>query len=449
MVKNLLAALAALALAPAVAAQAPVERVGAHFTLQFHPGRLPVELAGKLADEALAAVESTWAPIERLVGAAKASPTVVHLYSVTTDYRAKEKEIASSVGMRHHVVAHATREAHADIWPALAAKDLETIGLPEATRESLVRAAAELLVGQRSAVIAIDPWLAEVVAVAVLEGKQALAPAYGVDWAFDSRRRLFDSCASPPTLRSVVQKERPAAGLEFEWAENEKAMVAQLFAASGGDWARKLLQSPGKTGTNWRVVRDAAVERVLGKDWSKSEAKWQKQIAAVRCPFWVVSPHVERQGARLLLVGSSEDASTVFAQQPVPVGSYRIKARCQIASASDSSLRIQLDWDQTSMAGVLVSRHLVEVGEWRDDGKGWRIDRAAKATIPYDTPFDLVVEVGVVPNTLVVTIDGVETLRWDCTARTMRGVWSVARNAGVAVLDGLVIEAVAAPAKGR
>jgi hypothetical protein len=308
-----------------------------------------------------------------------------------------------------------------------------------------VLAAAEAVAAQRAPVVAIDPWLAHVFAYAVLEGKQAQSPVYGVDYVFDNRRYEYASSDNPPKLRSVLLSVPPTTPGEFVWAEETKVLAAQLFAGCGAEWARKLLQSPSKPTKDVRAVRDAAVERVLGKDWAKTEAKWQKQIAAIKVPFWIVSPLVVHHGKRLALVGTRETASTVFAEDPVPKGAYRIKATCALSGVdSGGGLRIQLDWDEESLIGVRLHQDLIDLALWVEGDPDWKVLTQGKAAIALHKPFDVAIDVGVEPNNLVLRIDGVEVLRWDCSKRAMRGSWSLANNEAVSFVEDLRIEPVAA-----
>ncbi len=423
-------------------------RTGPHFVVHFHAGKLAAELTGRLADEALAAAEYAWAPAERLLGTQRGELTTIHVHAAESAYRTLARQHSTNNGFLPQFLRHAEKEAQVAMLPELAPADLTILGLPRTTKDSIVLVAAEAFASQRAPVVATDPWLAQVFAYGVLEGKQAQASVYGVDFVFDNRRFNYAGRDDAPMLQLALMSKPPKDGGEFTMAEEIKVFAAQLFAGSGNDWARKLLQSPSKALKEVRFVREAAVERMLGKDWAKTQAKWHKQIKAAKVPFSIASPLVTHLGKRLVLVGNENRSCTVYAEDPVPAGAYRILATCELTSAAtDSPFRIQLDAQDAGMLGVWLRKGRVHLDQWTQATDDWDVLVEGKAPITRGIAFTVAIEVGAEPGKLVVRIDGQEVLRWDCSKRTMRGKWSLANGEGVGYVEGLRIEPITAPGK--
>ncbi len=222
-----------LGLAGAAGAQAePLTEAGPHFVVQFHRAQLPEMLALRLSAAALAVAESTWPVVERQLLARPGPPATIHVHARESDFRAVEKTLTGAGNLRELVVRHATQEAHVLLWPTLEAADLELTGLPVSTQELLLRGAAELLAAQKSTAVAIDPWLAEVFAFAVMEGKSAQPAKYGVDPLFDSRRFEHADAATKPSLRSWVVGTGPLRSRdERVFADEGKVLVYRYLLA--------------------------------------------------------------------------------------------------------------------------------------------------------------------------------------------------------------------------
>lgn len=434
-------ALAAASAAPLAAQSATVVETGPHVAVQLHCGALTEPLGRRLAAAALAAAEGTWPTVERLLLLRPGKPATIELHADEAAFRAIEKTATSASRFRELVVHLDRQEAHVLLWPQLLPRDLEIVGLPAPTRDLVVRAAAQLFAAQKSTAVLVDPWLAEVFAYAVLEGKQAQSPKYGVDAVFDSRRWNHEGAGEKPTLRRwVTEAARSATRAELEIAEEGKCLAAQLLAGCGADWARRFLANPLRPGDSARVVREAAVERLLGTDWQKNEARWQKQLAAIRVPFYVRSPMVAPAGRRLLLLGSPDQAATLNGAAALPQGPFRICATCELVAPEEDGLRLQLDWDEQSLLGVFLRPGAVRLSQW-EPGKPWAVLDEGKAAIANGRPFDVVAEVDAERGVLTVAIDGTVALRWPYGARGMRGLWSLAKNEIPAYVEGLRVEA--------
>jgi hypothetical protein len=421
--------------------QQPIERTGSAFAITLQRGKLDEALAGRLADEALAVADGVFPAIERtLLIRRAAKPSRIHLHAVEATFRGVEKARTGFGALRQRVATLAQQEAHVLLWPQLLATDLAAVGLPGPTRTDIALVAAQLLAAQKSTAAVTDPWLAEVFAYAMLEGKQAQPPRFGIDPAFDSRRFLHRWRAKEAnSLRYWVTELEPKPEANaVAYAEEGKCLAAQLLATGGGDWARRLLQEPARPGSTALVVRETAVERVLGGDWAKIDARWRKQIAGLEVPFYVLNPMVMPQGKRWVMVGTPDRAATLDCHEPLPEGPYCVRASFELRAPDDDGVRVQLDWNDASYIGLFFRAGDVRLMEWQP-GKPWTEIRKVPVPIANGRPFDVAVEVGAVAGTLVVRVDGAECLRWP-HGRTMRGSWSIAKNEIPVLVEGLCVE---------
>ncbi len=417
------------------AQQEPVVTQGKQLAVQFHRGKLPEAPGLRLSAEALEAAESRVPAIERLL-LIRAAPATIHVHADPAAYRAIEKQVTGAQGLRNLLVDAARQEAHVLLRPQLAAGDLELVGLPRPTQDGIVRAVAQLLAAQKSRAAVADPWLGEVFAWAVLEGAAPL-PKPGVDPWIDSRRWHLSTAVAlrtwvmdPPRISKVDDQHRQDA---------VQCMIAQLISARGDDWARRWLQNPLKATESVHTVREGAVERILGRDWTKMRARWESAIKALDVPFHVQSPMLQVDGKRWLFVGSSAESASMTAQRPLPEGPYRIAATCEVRPDSED-LRLELDWDSQSLLGVFLKPGAVELDQWV--ANAWHKIASSRAPIVAGKPFDVAVEVGRESEHLTVVVDGERVLRWRYSPRTMRGPWSIANNNGVAWIQDLRAEAI-------
>lgn len=430
----------------ASAQQEPVVRTGPHFEIRCHRAKLPEALAGRLADEALAAAESAWPAIDRLLQVRFAKPAPIDLYALEADFRGVEAGLGGVRGLAQLAVSYAAPApaAHVVVWPQLLTADLELLGLPATTRDLVVRAAGQLAAAVRSPAAAKDPWLAEVVGYAVLETRATARPKPGGDPTYDSRRWWHGAHGEPPSLRHwVTAPGRPGNDDEVLHWEEAKCLSAQLLGGVGPDWARRLLQAPARATDPALAIREAAIERLLGKDWAKIDERWRKQLAAIQVPLFAQSPMVSAVDGRLLLVGSPQREALLNWEAPLPAGPYRVAFRAEVQRDEGGGLRLILDWDGTSLIGCFLEPGAVEIHEWRDRGQ-WSLLKRAKAPIAAKKPFEVAAEVGAAPGQLALRIDGVELLRWGYDGRGMHGKCSLAKNSGPAWVENLRIEPIGA-----
>lgn len=430
--------LAAFCLASPLAAQTPTVRTGPHFVVHLHGGTLPTALVERLADSALTAAESAWPWLERLLAAKAGKPANLHLHTDEPTFRAAQKTAALSP-FRDAFVDFATQQAQVLIWPKLSPKALELTGLPDPTAHELVRCAAMLVAAQFSSAAQADPWLAELVAWGLLEEMQNPKHAFGVDPAYDTRRQpLVRKLAANELLvlrGTILDFEVPASREAVAEDDAHQCLVARTMAATGKDWAQKLLAKPTKK--TRAEIRQAAVERVFGTNWNKTEGLFLKLHQNAR-PLWqLTAPMAALRDGRLLCVGVTQQSMQFQAVELPGPGDYAIRGTFEIRPCDDDAFRIQLDWDGKSMIACFFAVGKWSVEKW-EVGGNWQKLAEGKAPIFPKVPFEASVEVG---KNVRMLVFGQEIAAWDYGARTMRGRWSVGVNDCVVWIDKLRYEA--------
>jgi hypothetical protein len=353
-----LARLALLTLAPFLPAQTPepLKRAGAHFVVEFHAAKLPDALAARLADESLAAAESAWPVLEKLVAVHPDPPLTIHVHVEPAPFRAIEQKLSTYKVPVEAVADLAAREAHVKLWPELSVQALEQVGLPATTAANILFQAARCTIAAAAATPADDPWYAEVVAYQVLETVTNPTAASGVDAAYDTRRWrgwYWRKDAPIESKRFVADVSTPTIPIDWEVQQGTRAMLAQLLASTGSGWARKLLAKPKKAGASVGDTRVAAVESVLGSDWGKIDSRYEKMLKTVRPAWLVLQPELVMRKNRWLLVGAGNHAATAsLAELHPPRGDYAIRGKFAMEGLGTAQLRVQLDWDGKSLVGV-------------------------------------------------------------------------------------------------
>lgn len=423
-------------------ASAPIGRTGAHAVVQLHPGALAPALAERLADEAQRAAESAWPVIDDWLGTKLQKPVRLHVYADEPAYRAAATANGASLPLESFARL-AEGEAHVLLWPLLSVKATALVGLPEPTRQELIARCAQLAAVQAAPFAVADPWLGEVFGYAVLEEIVNPKHQFGCDPAYDARRakvwqKLVDRqpvLLQPRILDFAARTTRA----EHDDHETDKCLVARMLAASGKGWAKKLFTKPPKKATTRSEIRSAAVDRVLGTDWLKTESLFTKHCQTIR-PVWrETAPMASWRDGKLWLAGTAEKAQQMQALEPPPSGDYRIRGRFTISPCNDSTFRLQLDWRDNSMIGCFFGVDVYSIEKWTT-GNEWETLAQGKAPIAAGKPFDAAVEVG---KQVKLFVDGVEIASWDPGARTMRGHWSVGVNDCVVQVEGLQLEAIA------
>jgi hypothetical protein len=425
----------------ALAAQAPIVCTGAHFAVHVHPGATAAPVAQRIGDSALAAAESMWPVLEKSLGVKTAKPATLHVYCDVAAFRA----LAGAPPFRAELVRFDAQEAHVALQPVLSPKALELVGLPDPTAHALMRGAAMLVAAQGSPAVAADPWLGEVLAWGLLEELTNPTHEFGLDPAYDSRRwpvvRKLDA-SEPLVLRSTIfDFSVPATRDAADEADGHRAMLARTMAAVAKDWAKKLLAKPPKKAGTPTEVRGAAVDRVLGSDWVKTESLFNKLHLHVKPMFHVTAPMAARRDGKILCAGTSTESMHVQAAQAPKPGPYTIRGTFTVQPCNDDGLRIQLDWDQKSLVGVFLHAGKWSVERWEVGGQ-WTKLAGGPAPLTKGVPWEIAV---VVDKNVRVLLGDQEIAAWDYGERKMRGRWAIGVNDCVVTIDGLRCEQASGP----
>ncbi|MEO6593617.1 MAG: hypothetical protein ABIP94_02565 [Planctomycetota bacterium] len=441
-------AAAVLAFGIAAGAQEPLVRTGPHFAVHFHAGALPGPLAARLVDDALAVAEGTWLSLEKLLGLRTLEPSALHVYAEEPEFRALEKQHRPTGLPRESLVLLEPRQAHVLLWPRLSLQAYQIVGVPEPLRQAIVSDCAQLAAAQHSSAAIEDPWLAEVFAYAVLEGMINPKHEFGLEPAYDTRRLVIYhdyEQRRPRELRGTILDFSVATTKqEVELQEEKKCLMAQMMAATGGSWAKKLLGSTPKKDTPRAVLRNDSVDSVLGSKWPRIESQFTKMCQKIK-PVWrESSPMAALRDGRLLVVGDPDHAAQFHALKPPPAGGYAIRGTFEVKPCGEDSFRLQVDWDEQSMIGCFFGVGRVRVERWNiGDGK-WDKLAEGKAPITAGVPFEGAVEVGA---TVRVLVGGNEYCNWEPGDRKMHGLWSFGTNDCVVLVEKLRIEPLVAGKK--
>jgi hypothetical protein len=438
------AAVAAASLLAVARAQAPAPlvRPGAHFVVHLHPGKLPPALAAQLADESLAAAESAWAKTAEWLSLREQKPPAIHVHAEVAAYRAIEKQHGGGAVSIESIGRLEAQEAHVLLWPTLSEKAMAIVGLPSSTGQAIVQRAAQLSAAQFAPAAVKDPWLAEVFGYAVLESIVNPGHKFGLEPAYDTRRSFYFQLLEerqPPQLKSMVLDfEVPATRRDHDDEEERKCTMAQMMAATGPDWAKKLLTKTTRKATARVDTRFAAIESVLGSNWVKTESLFSKLGQNVK-PVWKENlPMTTVRGKRLMMVGNDDHTASFHAVQLPKKGSdYTLRGTFELQPCGDDSCRLQLDWDEKSMIGVFFRPGKYQVKRWATGGD-WEMLKEGNAPIVPKQPFEAAVEVG--KTQVRVLIGGAEVGTWPCGDRGMHGRWLMAVNDCVVFIENLHIE---------
>jgi len=415
-------------------AQDPQSR---YFTIVFEPGTVAGDLATRFVSEAVRAADAAGAAAEKLLQTkfTKKPKLVVHADKKT--FRSCEKEQSKEPCIVDEFCVPDGSAAHVLVRPLLERALAMQIGLPELTRQGLMRCAAQTLVASHSPQAAADPWLAAIVAFGVLEGLTNPAGTCGVDPHFDERRLwhtvttlgLPGMDLAPRVADTAPPKDRDGYDLLVE----RTAMAAQLLAKDGPGWARRLLAKPAKT-TDLGAARLRAFESVLGKDWTKTETKWGALRQSSRA-VWRPQNEVRAVAKGFQLAG---DETTAVLQAAVS-----LRLPCAVSGTvtmrgETPEFRVELDWDGESLLAVWFKRGECKVQEFTSKGK-WKTAplKQVSAPIPEGQPFDFRIRM---TDVVAVTVDGVDVLAVPCGERKMQGSWQVAANYGIVLFENLRIE---------
>ncbi|HEU4417896.1 MAG TPA: hypothetical protein VFT55_03100 [Planctomycetota bacterium] len=434
---------AALLLVGAAAAQADVTRTGRTFAVTLHRGNLPLAVAGRLADEALAAAERVRPALDQFTLCPAKKP-VIHVYADERPFRALAAETTKLAFDVEGFVQMTAGCAHVLLWPCLEAGDYSLVGLPPDTEYQVMLQAVQFAVFQRRAWVKDDPWRAAVVAHGIVD--EMLHPGAATGVPVFVNRRYWDAVLAKgraPRLRDEIDlTDAPADRSSFDARTQAMRLVAQTLASAGSGAIGRLLLMPDETLPSIAAQRAAAVESILGKDWKTIEERFAKVLSSLHPQWEVSSPAVAWRAGRLLFFGpaSTESGATLTAIEPPPPGAYAIRATCELVPGRTKDLRVQLDWDEASVLACFVQDDEFWVARWEHGGTTWQKLLIVKSPVVAGRPFALSIEVDA---KLHVVVDDKQVFEFDYGPRTMRGRWSIAKNLGPVWLTDLRCEPLA------
>lgn len=423
----------------ALAAQdgAAVTATGKHFMVEFRPGKMPDDVARLLADDALAAAEAAWPAIQKAVAVKLAAPPRLVIHADEAAYRAAERASSKAASLLDDFVLGDGTEAHLPLF-VMAKEVVLATGLPENTRQTLQRCAVQAVVLQSSEAARQDPWLAELIGFGVAESLTNPKLADGVDPLFDWRRGWLagqaDDDRAGSLIRLVLDTEQTKDAAEARGQRNLSAVVAQAMAGASSSWPRKLLGKSTKT-LGLLPYRLAVFEGVFGKDRDKMQAQWRATCKAVH-PVWTCFGSVASRDGGLLLVGGTT-LSWISQIASLPPSDYAVCGTFRIDPTGLGNVRIELDWDQSSLVGVWCRADEVAVERWLGKGDWEKPLFEGRAPVKLGTPFELRIEVG---NPLRVRIGGNLVAEVPVPGRTWRGTWKVAANDSIVHIANLRVE---------
>jgi hypothetical protein len=433
-------------LTPVLAAQEPYRAEGKFCIVEVLRGKVPEDLALLLGNDAVAAADLAGAATEKLLQARFATKPRLVLHGDESSFRAVEKSDTEWAFLVEEFCLADASTAHVLLRPVLQGKIGVQIGLPEPTRQSVLRCAAQLLAMQQSDAVRADPWLAEIVAMGVLEGITNPRGTFGLDPWFDSRRTYHANNTKdghvfeirPKLLETGLPLDRDA----YDVRCHHVTLVSQFLVKESGAWARRLVsKAPKDTGVVPNRIR--VFESVVGKDWTKVQARWAALLKTLQ-PVWISDGHVRAVGGGFVLAGSREQRAGVFPVAKVMAGDHAIRARVNCCGSEDVEIQFGLDSDDKSLIAVLIREQECSIAEFIV-GAGWQKDRVkVKTAVPTTTPIEVEVRVD---QQIRLFVDGKELASTPRGNRSMRGQWSVSVHDMVATVENLRIEPLPAPKK--
>jgi hypothetical protein len=437
-------AAASLLTVAGLAAQDGLTRAGPTFVVTLHPGKLDAEVAARLADEALAAAESTRPVLDKLYQR-PAKPPAIHVYAARQEYETAAKEPAWTF-VRDMVCERENAVSHVLLQPALSKRVSAAIGLPDSTRNDIVVQAAMLAACDRSELARKDSRCAEIFAAGVLNATVFTDARDGVDPLRDARFWYLarEARTKPRSLRSLCDMVYPVATRsEYDYVLQGNAAMAQLFASTGTGWAKKLLNAKVKDNELLVERRTTAVQAVLGADDKRNEERFAKLLTASAPRFRVLTPLVALRGGRILMAASTKEYARFGNAFPPPSGPYAVRATVELVDTGANTLSFVLDTTQATFVEVMCRGNQIRVATraTTDADAEWQ---TFPAPIEVGKPFALSIEVR---DTIRVLVDSQQVADRPLAGRTMRNDWGVSILDGMAWIENPRCEPLDAPAK--
>ncbi|MBZ0151525.1 MAG: hypothetical protein K8J09_08335 [Planctomycetes bacterium] len=422
------------------------QRLGKRFVIELRPGDLAASLAGPLATRALGVVEAAWPVYKKVLGARDGKPAALVLHRDANEFRTLSRQV-----WPFDVDGFVGKDGagHVLLSPEVKAPVLDSIGLPPASREALLRVAAELVARQVIAdADAVDDhdWMCWILTMGALEAVTDPKREFGVDQGYEMRRSWIQhfhdgksTRLDPVRLISTAPKNTD----DWRWMLAYSALTAEVFAEAAPGWVKKLLAKPKPPrviAADWPWRREAAVLSVCG-DLHKAEARFAKVVRALATNWDSGDGQWARVGERLLLV--ADPKMLMLNKVPLPKGDYAITARVEFGPGVDEVQVWLTDAPQRLVLSLrpgdaVLTAYTMATKKWLGRTR-YAPDQEWKA------PFDLRIEV--TAGLVRVAIDGAPRL--ECKREEADGppVFGLSVSGGCAWIEAPRIDPLAAPAK--
>jgi hypothetical protein len=412
-------------------APAAVARDGKHYRVEFHPGALPEALAGRLADDALAAAESGWPLLDRRLGIRLKAPPVVHVFADGEEFR--RAGVPQLVSRGEFASADAAA-GFVRMTPALSTPLLGVAGLPWPTCCAVLRLAIRTSVAQQlPGVDPNDDWTVDLLVLATSEDTIDPLRKPGVDAGRDTRRCRWDSdWGRAQQLKSLVESNWPDTTREDR--ESSLAVLAEFLHVANQDASRLLLDAARRKYATRVEAQRTAGEAILGRDWKKRQERFAAFVAGLH-PVWDERvPMIDLRGKRWLLASAFSDRiplAHAYRTDPVPAGDYGVHCTVELITG-ESEFRLLLDSDRGEALMLRVLPDEVRLENWESGDRLTKLAQVDRRTEP-GKPFAL--DADLVNGALRIGIDGHEVCSWRYGKRNMHRSWGLAAQDGVWVTD--------------
>lgn len=434
--------LAALVAARPLHAQQPAVADGAHFRIELQSADLPADLAETLVKQALEVVEGAWPVFEKAVQPKNPAKATL---CVRTDAK-KQYELANRLlpdAMEVPVVVTPDgSEAHV-LWVPIALSALRTQGLPPSDRQNLLFAAAKQLaarqLGDRS-----DDWLCDLVGTGLAEAAINPQRRLGVDLRYDSRRvivvhsYMFSSATELLGTVGMVKSANNLWSLDLYY--RRLALLADQLAARGPNWPQRLIASWPKVarGTVSTQHRYEPIEALLGKDWKKTQDKFEKSYVGAKIP-WDTLGNAWRRGEDWMLAGWATDPASLVAMKQTPSTDWTLRCTLQWEPTDERYCpRVGIDWNGRDVIGVQFTPEKLKVETNDPDGKTLDVFDPVPIEITVGEPVDF--RADVIGKRLVLAVNGKTVFEQNFPARSMHDAFLFEINRTVLQVRGIKIE---------
>jgi hypothetical protein len=265
----------------------------------------------------------------------------------------------------------------------------------------------------------------------------------GVNLLYDTRRMIVVHSflfASATELLGIIGSIKSA---NDKWALDmyyrRIALLAEQLAVRNPAWPQRLIAS-------WPLVprgqistkdRYAPIEALLGKDWKKTQERFEKSFQGAKMP-WEAFGDVWRRGDDWIIAGHPKTPAGVAAFKQTPAGDWSLRCLLQWADTPERYCpQVWLDWNGKSYIRLQFAREQITVETWAHDELEETIG-TFPITIAVGEPVDFRADVR--GHGLVVFVNGSKAFEHAFPARSLREAVVVAIEKSVLQLKQFRIE---------